>query len=137
MGEPDVFGPKELHHRALEQLPNLAYCINDNPRWAESIVLGFQHYLTMLGTTVLIPTLVFRSILGESVGWFFLSLSMSSFVLVYISFWVGNGVAAFRSINNLKRKWVYDVGFKKILQALHHRLCICVCVCVCVCVIAE
>ncbi|KAH8969704.1 hypothetical protein BDL97_02G047700 [Sphagnum fallax] len=66
MGEPDVFGPKELHHRALEQLPNLAYCINDNPRWAESIVLGFQHYLTMLGTTVLIPTLVFRSILGES-----------------------------------------------------------------------
>ncbi|CAK9217170.1 unnamed protein product [Sphagnum jensenii] len=66
MGEPDVFGPKELHHRALEQLPNLAFCINDNPRWAESIVLGFQHYLTMLGTTVLIPTLVFRSILGES-----------------------------------------------------------------------
>jgi len=85
----------------------------------------------MLGTTVLIPTLVFRSILGESVGWFFLSLSMSSFVLVYISFWVGNGVASFRSITNLQRKWVYDVGFKKILQALHHRLCMCVCVCVC------
>jgi hypothetical protein len=90
----------------------------------------------MLGTTVLIPTLVFRSILGESVGWFFLSLSMSSFVLFYISFWIGNGVAAFRSINNLQRKWVYDVGFKKILQALHHRLWY-MCVCVCVCVIAE
>jgi xanthine/uracil permease len=96
----------------------------------ESIFLGFQHYLTMLGTTVLIPTLVFRSILGESVGWFFLSLSISSFVLFSISFWVGSGVAAFRSINNLQRKWVYDVGFKKLLQALHHRVYMCVCVCV-------
>jgi xanthine/uracil permease len=71
MGEPVVVGLKamkqdELHHPALEQLPHLAYCINDNPRWAESIILGFQHYLTMLGTTVLIPTLVFRNILGES-----------------------------------------------------------------------
>ncbi len=33
-----------------------------------AIILGFQHYLTMLGTTVLIPTLVFRSIGGHSVG---------------------------------------------------------------------
>ncbi len=55
---------------------------------------------------------------------------MSSFVLFSISFWVGNGVAAFRSIINLQMKWVYDVGFKKNLQALHHRFCICVCVCV-------
>jgi hypothetical protein len=35
---------------------------------ATAIILGFQHYLTMLGTTVLIPTLVFRSIGGHSVG---------------------------------------------------------------------
>jgi hypothetical protein len=33
-----------------------------------AIILGFQHYLTMLGTTVLIPTLVFRSIGGHPVG---------------------------------------------------------------------
>jgi hypothetical protein len=128
MGEPDFFGPKELHHRALEQLPHLAYCINDDPHWVESIILGFQHYLTMLGTTVLIPTLVFRSILGESVGWFFLSLDMISFVLFSISFWVGNGVAAFRSINHLKRKWVYDVGFN-----FFSKICIIVSVYVCVC----
>ncbi len=34
---------------------------------AEAIVLGFQHYLTMLGTTVLIPTLIFRNIGGNAV----------------------------------------------------------------------
>jgi hypothetical protein len=34
----------------------------------DQYVLGFQHYLTMLGTTVLIPTLVFRSIGVETVG---------------------------------------------------------------------
>jgi xanthine/uracil permease len=57
---------EDFQHLASEQLPHLAYCINDNPRWATAIILGFQHYLTMLGTTVLIPTLVFRSIGGHS-----------------------------------------------------------------------
>ncbi len=121
---PKVMKGEDLHHHALEQLPHLAYCINDNPRWgkqescsfqysllwlmlllpsllfllfadsrcycyfwicvsvfqpltfyafgsddsaAEAIVLGFQHYITMLGTTVLIPTLIFRNIGGNAV----------------------------------------------------------------------
>jgi hypothetical protein len=59
---------EDFQHPALEQLPHLAFCINDNPGWGTAIILGFQHYLTMLGTTVLIPTLVFRSIGGHSVG---------------------------------------------------------------------
>jgi xanthine/uracil permease len=63
---PKIMKGEDLHHHALEQLPHLAYCINDNPRWAEAIVLGFQHYLTMLGTTVLIPTLIFRNIGGNA-----------------------------------------------------------------------
>ncbi|KAH9562832.1 hypothetical protein CY35_05G093000 [Sphagnum magellanicum] len=63
---PKVMKGEDLHHHALEQLPHLAYCINDNPRWAEAIVLGFQHYITMLGTTVLIPTLIFRNIGGNA-----------------------------------------------------------------------
>jgi xanthine/uracil permease len=58
--------PEELHHHALEQLPGLAYCINDNPNWGVAIVLGFQHYLTMLGTAVLIPLLIIRAIGGEA-----------------------------------------------------------------------
>jgi hypothetical protein len=65
---PKIMKGEDMHHHALEQLPQLAYCINDNPRWAEAIVLGFQHYLTMLGTTVLIPTLIFRNIGGNAVS---------------------------------------------------------------------
>ncbi|KAH9574840.1 hypothetical protein CY35_01G080500 [Sphagnum magellanicum] len=63
---PKMAKPEDLHHHALEQLPNLAYCINDNPRWGEAIILGFQHYFTMLGTTVLIPSLVILNINGHS-----------------------------------------------------------------------
>ncbi|CAN5961512.1 unnamed protein product [Sphagnum jensenii] len=51
-----------IQHRALEQFPHLAYCLDDDPPWVQQYILGFQHYLTMLGTTVLIPILVFRSI---------------------------------------------------------------------------
>jgi hypothetical protein len=73
MADPPILVPpkmakqEDLHHHALEQLPNLAYCINDNPRWGEAIILGFQHYFTMLGTTVLIPSLVILNINGHSV----------------------------------------------------------------------
>ncbi|KAM7484270.1 hypothetical protein LguiA_000279 [Lonicera macranthoides] len=45
-------------HPAKDQLPNIAYCITSPPPWPEAILLGFQHYLVMLGTTVLIPTLL-------------------------------------------------------------------------------
>jgi len=31
--------PEDLHHHALEQLPNLAYCINDNPRWGKEVMI--------------------------------------------------------------------------------------------------
>ncbi|KAH9773464.1 nucleobase-ascorbate transporter 7 [Citrus sinensis] len=43
-------------HPAKDQLPSIAYCITSPPPWPEAILLGFQHYLVMLGTTVLIPT---------------------------------------------------------------------------------
>ncbi|CAI0398754.1 unnamed protein product [Linum tenue] len=43
-------------HPPKEQLPNISYCITSPPPWPEAILLGFQHYLVMLGTTVLIPT---------------------------------------------------------------------------------
>ncbi|KAL8106297.1 hypothetical protein AgCh_029914 [Apium graveolens] len=45
-----------LPHPAKDQLPNIAFCIASPPPWPEAILLGFQHYLVMLGTTVLIPT---------------------------------------------------------------------------------
>ncbi|GAB4845621.1 Nucleobase-ascorbate transporter 6 [Ancistrocladus abbreviatus] len=43
-------------HPPKDQLPNVAFCITSPPPWPEAILLGFQHYLVMLGTTVLIPT---------------------------------------------------------------------------------
>ncbi|KAK7383093.1 hypothetical protein VNO78_28761 [Psophocarpus tetragonolobus] len=39
-----------------EQLSQLHYCIHSNPSWPEALLLGFQHYIVMLGTTVLIAT---------------------------------------------------------------------------------
>ncbi|CAH9087581.1 unnamed protein product [Cuscuta epithymum] len=43
-------------HPVRDQLPNVSYCITSPPPWPEAILLGFQHYIVMLGTTVLIPT---------------------------------------------------------------------------------
>ncbi|KAK6920752.1 Nucleobase cation symporter 2 family [Dillenia turbinata] len=43
-------------HPPKEQLPNISYCITSPPPWPEAMLLGFQHYIVMLGTTVLIPT---------------------------------------------------------------------------------
>ncbi|KAG6686642.1 hypothetical protein I3842_11G030300 [Carya illinoinensis] len=43
-------------HPPKDQLPNISFCITSPPPWPEAILLGFQHYLVMLGTTVLIPT---------------------------------------------------------------------------------
>ncbi|KAG0616299.1 hypothetical protein M758_5G104600 [Ceratodon purpureus] len=63
---PPPIKQEDLHHHALEQLPGLAYCINDNPSWGTAIVLGFQHYLTMVGTSVLIPLMIIRAMGGEA-----------------------------------------------------------------------
>ncbi|KAG7585188.1 Xanthine/uracil/vitamin C permease [Arabidopsis thaliana x Arabidopsis arenosa] len=43
-------------HPVKDQLSSISYCITSPPPWPEAILLGFQHYLVMLGTTVLIPT---------------------------------------------------------------------------------
>ncbi|XP_058081147.1 nucleobase-ascorbate transporter 7-like [Magnolia sinica] len=45
-------------HPVKEQLPGVDYCITSPPPWPEAVLLGFQHYLVMLGTTVLIPTIL-------------------------------------------------------------------------------
>ncbi|KAI9113344.1 hypothetical protein K1719_015869 [Acacia pycnantha] len=39
-----------------EQLLQLHYCIHSNPSWPVAILLAFQHYIVMLGTTVLIAS---------------------------------------------------------------------------------
>ncbi|EFJ09964.1 hypothetical protein SELMODRAFT_159848 [Selaginella moellendorffii] len=49
---------EDHQHKIQEQLPEIDYCPNDSPPWPQTILLGFQHFLTMIGTTVLIPSLV-------------------------------------------------------------------------------
>uniref|UniRef100_A0A6N2M2F2 Nucleobase-ascorbate transporter 6 n=1 Tax=Salix viminalis TaxID=40686 RepID=A0A6N2M2F2_SALVM len=55
-------------HPAKDQLPNIAYCITSPPPWPEAILLGFQHYLVMLGTTVFIPTALVPQMGGRNVS---------------------------------------------------------------------
>uniref|UniRef100_A0A0D9W0V2 Nucleobase-ascorbate transporter 6 n=1 Tax=Leersia perrieri TaxID=77586 RepID=A0A0D9W0V2_9ORYZ len=43
-------------HAVKDQLPSISFCLTSPPPWPEAILLGFQHYLVMLGTTVIIPT---------------------------------------------------------------------------------
>ncbi|XP_060206503.1 nucleobase-ascorbate transporter 6-like [Lycium barbarum] len=43
-------------HPPKDQLPNVSYCITSPPPWPEAILFGFQHYLVMLGTAVIITT---------------------------------------------------------------------------------
>lgn len=39
-----------------EQLHQLHFCIHSNPAWPQAIILAFQHYIVMLGSTVLIAS---------------------------------------------------------------------------------
>ncbi|XP_042519067.1 nucleobase-ascorbate transporter 1 [Macadamia integrifolia] len=46
----------DISHPPMDQLQDLEYCIDSNPPWLETILLAFQNYILMLGTTVMIPT---------------------------------------------------------------------------------
>ncbi|KAL9145049.1 hypothetical protein ABFS82_13G013700 [Erythranthe guttata] len=48
----------DITHPPMEQLQDLEYCIDSNPPWPEIIVLAFQNYIVVLGTSVMIPTML-------------------------------------------------------------------------------
>lgn len=48
-----------------EQLHQLQYCIHSNPSWPEALLLAFQHYIVMLGTTVLIANTLVPQMGGD------------------------------------------------------------------------
>nr|GLL23038.1 nucleobase-ascorbate transporter 1 [Ipomoea trifida]GMC70610.1 nucleobase-ascorbate transporter 1 [Ipomoea batatas] len=48
----------EIAHPPMEQLQDLEYCIDSNPPWPETILLAFQNYILVLGTSAMIPTLL-------------------------------------------------------------------------------
>ncbi|GFY89509.1 Xanthine/uracil permease family protein [Actinidia rufa] len=45
-------------HPVKEQLPGVDFCSTSNPSWPAAIIMGFQHYVVMLGTTVIIPSII-------------------------------------------------------------------------------
>ena len=51
--------------KATSTTANLKYSVNDVPPWYLCVLLGFQHYLTMLGSTVLIPLLLVPAMGGD------------------------------------------------------------------------
>ncbi|KFK43350.1 hypothetical protein AALP_AA1G114400 [Arabis alpina] len=53
-------------HPVQDQLSGITYCPTSPPPWPETILLGFQHYLVMLGMTVLIPTMLVSKIEGRN-----------------------------------------------------------------------
>ncbi|XP_016506774.1 nucleobase-ascorbate transporter 4-like isoform X2 [Nicotiana tabacum] len=60
-------GDELVPHPVKDQLPGVDYCVNSNPSWAEAVILGFQHYLVMLGTSVIIPTIIVPQMGGGNV----------------------------------------------------------------------
>ncbi|KAK3440012.1 hypothetical protein EUGRSUZ_B00347 [Eucalyptus grandis] len=50
--KPDEPAP----HPPKDQLLGVHFCITSPPPWPEAILLGFQHFLVMLSTSVIIPT---------------------------------------------------------------------------------
>ncbi|GAB2285242.1 N-terminal acetyltransferase, variant 2 [Dionaea muscipula] len=55
----------EISHPPMEQLQDLEYCIDSNPPWAETMALAFQNYILMLGSSVMIPSILVPAMGGS------------------------------------------------------------------------
>ncbi|KAK7300392.1 hypothetical protein RJT34_11236 [Clitoria ternatea] len=55
----------DITHLPMEQLQDLEYCLDSNPPWAEAILLAFQNYILMLGTSVMIPSMIVHAMGGS------------------------------------------------------------------------
>ncbi|KAM3694866.1 hypothetical protein ACB098_07G086800 [Castanea mollissima] len=52
-------GGSEFHpHPVKEQLPGIDFCVSSSPNWPEAILVGFQHYLVVIGSIVIISTII-------------------------------------------------------------------------------
>ncbi len=73
---PKMVKPEDLHHHALEELPNLAYYINDNPRWGKEVVIHSWQICVLLSCLVLLCLMVLS-------WWWKLGKEVAQFFLVY------------------------------------------------------
>ncbi|OMO73848.1 Xanthine/uracil/vitamin C permease [Corchorus capsularis] len=62
-GKSDDFQPFPVK----DQLPGVDFCVSSSPSWPEAILLGFQHYLVMIGTTVIISSILVSLMGGGNV----------------------------------------------------------------------
>jgi nucleobase transporter 1/2 len=70
----------------------LIYGIDDNPPLGETLALGFQHYLTMFGSTVAIPLLLAPKLgmNGEETGWLIATMFFVSGITTMLQVTWGN-----------------------------------------------
>ncbi|KAL5705082.1 N-terminal acetyltransferase [Ranunculus cassubicifolius] len=59
-------GPRAVHFTPREQLHQLQYCIHSNAPWPEALLLAFQHYIVMLGSAVMIATILVPQMGGSN-----------------------------------------------------------------------
>ena len=77
---------------------NLIYGIEDRPPWLETMALGFQHYLTMFGSTVAIPLLLAPQLGMQddpvAVGWLISTMFFVSGITTLLQSTWGNRLPA-------------------------------------------
>ncbi|PPD93390.1 hypothetical protein GOBAR_DD09670 [Gossypium barbadense] len=101
----------EIIHPPMDQLQDLEYCIDSNPPWAETILLAFQNYILMLGTSVMIPSVLVPAMGGSDEVK--LDLVLSSLCLLNFTVYWELGDKA-RVIQTL----LFVAGINTLLQAL-------------------
>ncbi|RLN00075.1 nucleobase-ascorbate transporter 3 [Panicum miliaceum] len=53
-------------HPPHEQFHHLAYCVHSNPSWVQVAALAFLHYLVMLGSTVMLASIIVPAMGGNA-----------------------------------------------------------------------
>ncbi|OEL36227.1 Nucleobase-ascorbate transporter 3 [Dichanthelium oligosanthes] len=53
-------------HPPHEQFNHLAYCVHSNPSWVQVAALAFLHYLVMLGSTVMLASIIVPKMGGNA-----------------------------------------------------------------------
>eukprot|EP00249_Psilotum_nudum_P002635 c15755_g1_i2 orf=462-2057(-) len=57
---------EDIIHHPQDQLRGIDYCITSPPPWPQAVALGFQHYFVVIGTSVLIPTILVPQMGGDN-----------------------------------------------------------------------
>jgi nucleobase transporter 1/2 len=78
--------------KETNKVPGLIYGIDDTPPLGETLALGFQHYLTMFGSTVAIPLLLAPALgmNSEETGWLIATMFFVSGITTMLQVTWGN-----------------------------------------------